>query len=81
MVDSRAMNCVKYYLEFFKTKIIRGGKNLKTSKFYQMMHVCDYIKIHGCPINYDGSRGEIFVKLKIKDNAKLTNNKKGITKL
>ena len=28
-------------------------------------------------MNYDGSRGENFGKLKIKDNAKLTNKQKG----
>ena len=76
-VDSRAVNRVKHYLEMFKNKIHRGGNNLKTPKFHQMLHVCDYIQRHGCPMNYDGSRGENFGKLKIKDNAKLTNKQKG----
>ena len=42
-----------------------------------MLHVCDYIKRHGSPLNYDGSRGENFGKVKIKDNAKLTRKQKG----
>ena len=75
-VDSRAMKRIKHYLEHFKTQIIRGGNNLKTPKFHQMLHVVDYITRHGCPMNYDGSRGENFGKLKIKDNAKLTNKQK-----
>ena len=75
-IDSRAMNKVKHYLEMFKDKIIRTGNNLKTPKFHQMLHIVDYIKRHGCPMNYDGSRGENFGKLKIKDNAQLTNKQK-----
>ena len=75
-IDSRAMNKVKHYLEMFKGKIIRKGNNLKTPKFHQMLHIVDYIKRHGCPMNYDGSRGENFGKLKIKDNAQLTNKQK-----
>ena len=75
-VDSRAMKRIKHYLEHFKAQIIRGGNNLKTPKFHQMLHVVDYIERHGCPMNYDGSRGENFGKLKIKDNARLTNKQK-----
>ena len=75
-VDSRAMKRIKHYLEHFKAQIIRGGNNLKTPKFHQMLHVVDYIQRHGCPMNYDGSRGENFGKLKIKDNARLTNKQK-----
>ena len=41
-----------------------------------MLHVIDYITIYGYPMNYDGSRGENFSKLKIKGNAKLTNKEK-----
>ena len=42
-----------------------------------MLYVCDYIKRHGSLLNYDGSRGENFGKVKIKDNAKLTRKQKG----
>ena len=42
-----------------------------------MLHIYDYIKRHGSPLNYDGSRGENFGKIKIKDNAKLTRKQKG----
>ena len=73
MVDSRAMNCVKYHLETFKGKITYGGNNLKILKFHQMLYMYDYIERHGCSMNYDGSQGEIAGKLKIKDNIKLTN--------
>ena len=73
MVDSRAMNCVKYCVEILKTKIICGGNNQKAPKFHQMLHVCDYTKRHGCSMNHDGSRGEMYGKLKIKYDAKLTN--------
>ena len=45
-------------------------------KFHQMLHVCDYIERHGTPLNYDGSRGENFGKVIIKDNAKLTRKQK-----
>ena len=65
MIDSIAMNHVKYYLEHFKGKIYCSGNNLKTPKFHQMLHVCDYIERHGCPMNYDGSRSDYFAKLKI----------------
>ena len=41
-----------------------------------MLHMVDYIKCHGCAMNYDGSRGEKFGRLKIKDNAQLTNKQK-----
>ena len=41
-----------------------------------MLHVVDYIERHGCPMNYDGSRGENIGKTKIKDNAKRTNQQK-----
>ena len=67
---------IKEYLEKFKQVVHRGGNGLKTPKFHQMLHVCDYIKRHGSPLNYDGSRGENFGKVKIKDNAKLTNKHK-----
>ena len=40
-----------------------------------MLHICDYIERHGSPLNYDGSRGENFGKVKVKDNAKLTNKR------
>ena len=67
---------IKEYLEKFKQVVHRGGNGLKTPKFHQMLHVCDYIKRHGSPLNYDGSRGENFGKIKIKDNAKITNKRK-----
>ena len=41
-----------------------------------MLHVCDSIERHECPMNYDGSRGDTFGKLKMKNNAKLNNFKK-----
>ena len=61
------------YLELFKGKFICGGNHLKTPKCYQMLHIVDHVKRHGCSITYDGSRGENFGKLKIKDNTKLNN--------
>ena len=61
------MNRIKQCFKIFKHQIIRGGNNLKTPKFHQMLHVVDYIARHGCPMNYDGSRGKSFGKLKIKD--------------
>ena len=75
-VESRAMRRIKEYLHDFKQVIKRGGNNLKTPKFHQMLHLCDYIQRHGSPLNYDGSRGENFGKVKIKDNAKLTRKEK-----
>ena len=38
-----------------------------------MIRVVDYITRYGYPMNHDGLRGGNFGKLKIKDNAKLTN--------
>ena len=75
-IDSRAMRRIKNYLQAFKESIIRKGNGLKTPKFHQMLHLVDYIVRHGCPMNYDGSRGENFGKTKIKDNAKLTNRQR-----
>ena len=60
----------------FKKVCQCGGNGLKTPKFHQMLYVCDYIKRHGSPLNYDRSRGENFGKIEIKDNAKLTNKQK-----
>jgi len=75
--DSKASRRIKTFLESFKDVFKRGGNGLKTPKFHQMLHVCDYIQRHGSPLNYDGSRGENFGKVKIKDNAKLTRKQKG----
>ena len=72
-IDSKAMERIKIYLKAFKKHIIRSGNGLKTPKFHQMLHLVDYIIRHGCPMNYDGSRGECLAKVKVKDNAKLTN--------
>ena len=74
--DCRAQKRIKEYLQSFKDHIKRGGNGLKTPKFHQMLHICDYIRRHGAPMNYDGARGENFGKTKIKDNAKLTNKQK-----
>ena len=41
-----------------------------------MLHECDYIKRHGSPLNYDGSSRENFGKIKINDNAEITNKRK-----
>ena len=41
-------------------KIIhRGGNGLKTSKLHEMLQLCDNIKRHGTPLNYDGLRGKV----------------------
>ena len=73
--DSRAVNRVKQYLEIFKDKIRRRENNIRAPKLHQMLYVCDYIQGHGYLMNFDGSRGGKFGKLKIKDNTKLTNRK------
>ena len=75
-IDSRAMKRLKMYLHMFKKYIHRSGHGLHTTKFHQMLHTIDTIQRHGAPINYDGSRGENFGKILIKDNAKLTNKQK-----
>ena len=75
-VDSKAQRRIKVYLEAFKQIIVRGGNNLQTPKFHQMLHITHYIERYGCPMNFDGGRGENFGKIKIKDNAKLTNKQK-----
>ena len=75
-IDSRAMKRLKMYLHMFKKNIHRSGHGLRTTKFHQMLHTIDTIQRHGAPINYDGSRGENFGKILIKDNAKLTNKQR-----
>ena len=55
---------------------MRREDNLKTPKFHQTLHVVYYITKYGFPMNYDGSRGDIFGKLRIKANTKLTNKDK-----
>ena len=75
-MNPRAIHRIKLYPENFKHQIICGGKNLKAPIFYQMLHVVDYITRHRFPMNYDGSCGENFGKLKIKGNAKFTNKQK-----
>lgn len=80
-VDFREIHRTKHYLESFKVQIIRGGNSPKTPKFQQMLHVVDYITMYGYPMNYNGSRGENYGKLKIKDNAKLTKTRKNTLNL
>ena len=75
-VDSRAMKRLKTFLHMFKNNIKRSGWGLHTPKFHQMLHTIDTIQRHGAPINYDGSRGENFGKILIKDNAKRTNKQR-----
>ena len=70
------MNRIKKHLENFKHQIIRGGNNLKTSEFHQMLHVVDYITNHGCPMSYDGSHDDKIGKLKIKTTQSLPISKK-----
>ena len=41
-----------------------------------MLHVCDFIKQYSPPLDYDGSRGEQFGKMKIKDNTRISNKQK-----
>ena len=57
--DSRASRRIKNYPESYKQIIHRGSNSLKTPKFHQMLLFCDYIKSHGTPLNFDGSRGDI----------------------
>ena len=65
-VESKAMRRIKEYLQDFKHVIKRGGNNLKTHKFHQMLHLCDYIQRHGSPLNYDDQEEKTLVKLKSK---------------
>ena len=74
--DSRAMQRIKRYLYDFKSIISRRENNIKTPKFHQMLHICDYINHYGSPLKYDGARGKNYGKIKIKDNVKLTNRQK-----
>ena len=60
--DSKASRRIKTYLQNFKEVIKRGGNGLKTPKFHQMLHVCDYIKRHGSPLNYDVQEVKILGK-------------------
>ena len=62
--QSKASLHIKNYLEMFKQVARRGSNRLKTRKFHQMLHVCDHIKQHDSPLNYDRSRGENFGKIK-----------------
>ena len=74
--DSRASKRIKHYLQSFKDNVKRSGNNLKTPKFHQMLHLCEYIIKYGPPSVFDGSRGECLGKTKIKDNAQRTNKDK-----
>ena len=55
---------------------MRGGNDLQTHKFHQMLHITDYVEQHGCQMNYDSCRGENAGKIKIKDIARLTSKEK-----
>ena len=70
------MNIGKYYLETFKNKINYEGNNPKTPYFHHMMDVCEHIKRRGYTMAHDGSREDIFGKLKITDNPTLNNKQK-----
>ena len=41
-----------------------------------MLRIVNYIRRHGCPINYGSSYGEIIGKLRINNNTKRTNIQK-----
>ena len=81
--DSKAQNAIKHMMGKMKTHLVRGestslnvedgGIGWDTTKFHQLLHLCDYIQRHGVPMNYDGSRGENMGKERAKDLAKLTN--------
>ena len=60
----------------FKKNTTRSGNGLKTPKFHQMFHLIDHVNLHGCSMDYDGSRGESLGKFMIKDDAQLTNKAK-----
>ena len=42
-----------------------------------MLYLCDYIKRHGTPLNYNGPRRGKFGKVKVKDNAKIIRKQRG----
>lgn len=65
-VDSIAMQGIDLFLGIFKSFVVFGGNNLKTHKFNSILHMVDYIKIHGCQMKYDGSRSENIGKPKSK---------------
>ena len=56
-IYAKVYDRMKHHLQKFKEEIVGSGNSLKTSKFYQMLHVVDYITRHGYPMNYDGLRG------------------------
>ena len=74
--DSRASSRIKHFLQAFKDNVRRSGNELKTPKFHQMLHICDYIIKFGPPSSFDGSRGENLGKTIIKDSAQRTNKDK-----
>ena len=74
--DCRALSRIKRFLENYKKFVVRSGNGLKTPKFHQMLHLVDYIRRHGAPSNWDGSRPEYFGKELVKDHAQLTNKQK-----
>ena len=75
-VDFTCCELHKRYLELFKGKILRKGKNLKTPTFHQILYIIYYIIRHKCPINYDKLSEGSIGKLKIKDDKNSLTSKK-----
>ena len=62
-IYAKVYDRMKHHLQKFKEEIVGSGNSLKTSKFYQMLHVVDYITRYIFPMTYAGSMGENFGQL------------------
>ena len=64
---------IEQFYSIFKKNLVLDGNKFKKPKSHQLKHIADIMRQHGVPSNIDGSCGEYFGLIFVKNHAKLTN--------
>ena len=64
---------IEQFYSIFQKNVVLDGNKFKKPKSHQLKHIADIMRRHGVPSNIDGSRGEYFGLIFVKNHAKLTN--------
>jgi hypothetical protein len=70
---SRSEKRFEQFTSICQEHLTLDGNKFKKPKMHFHKHITEYIRKHGVPSNLDGSLGELFGKLIVKDHAQLTN--------
>ena len=76
VLPERTSRCEKRFEQFSsicQKHLTLDGNEFNKPKMHFHKHIVEYIRRHGVPSNLDGSLGELFGKLIVKDHAQLTN--------